>query len=264
MGEKEIFNRQGFLLLEGFFGKEKISELHETIDPIFIQWRNGAYKNIIEQELINMHSLTHIDYFNHNKEDRIRFFTALLPPSLTTLIDRMFGEGLYFHNTQLFFNPINNRKMPYWHRDLQYSSIEDAEQAREKDSLLTLHIRIPLVEEVGVELISGTHRRWDTVLERDVRFQINGHVQTEDLPHSTLISMKPGDILIFSGQMIHRGCYHRNSSRMALDLCVGKYHPFTVSFLDPRTLPSDEEMEQISNNAWYKRAKALTGHGGSQ
>ena len=152
---------------------------------------------------------------------------------------------------------MTKRNCPYWHRDLQYSPIEDEHQAGEQKHLLTLHVRIPLIEEVGIELIPGTHRRWDTELERKVRLGTNGHTQTEDLPGSTLISLKQGDILIFSGQMIHRGHYQRNSSRLALDLCIGKYHPFTVSYLDPQNLPSDEEMTALPNNAWYRKAKAL-------
>lgn len=257
MEEQEIFNKKGFVVLREFLTSEEVRMLAGLIDPIFSQWRKGAYKEICEQDLVNMHSLTHNEYFNRNKEDRIRFFNSLLPPKLTTRIDTMFGEKLYFHNTQLFFNPMKKGQLPSWHRDLQYSSIEDTEQAREQDNLLTLHIRIPLVDEVGVELIPGTHRRWDTDLERDVRFKTNGHTQTEDLPGATLIPLNSGDILIFSGQMIHRGHYQHNSSRLALDLCVGRYHPFTVTYLDVHNLPTDEEINEIPNNIWYTRAKAL-------
>ena len=258
MKEQDIFDKVGFVVLQEFMNLGELSVLARLIDPIFSQWKKGAYGEILEQELVNMHSLTHIEYFNHNKEVRVRFFNSLLPPKLTTLIDRMFGEDLYFHNTQLFFNPMKPGQLPHWHRDLQYSPIEDAEQAREQDNLLTLHIRIPLVEEVGVELIPGTHRRWDTELERNVRFTTHGHTQTEDLPGAALIPLNTGDILIFSGQMIHRGHYQHNSSRLALDLCVGRYHPFTVTYLDVQNLPTDEEIIKISNNAWYIRAKSLT------
>ena len=257
MDEKEKFHMQGFLLLKGFFSQVVISELSKIIDPILNQWQEKSRAEILQHNIINMHSLTHPDYFSNKNEKRIQFFISLTPFLLTDLVDKLFGEGIYFHNTQLFFNPTDKDKLPYWHRDLQYSPIADAQQAREQGNLLTLHVRIPLVEEIGLELIPGTHRRWDTELERNVRFEINGHTQTEDLPGATLIPLKPRDILIFSGQMIHRGSYQHNASRKALDVCIGKYHPFTASYLDPHNLPSEEEMVSIPNNAWYKTAKAL-------
>ena len=57
--------------------------------------------------------------------------------------------------------------------------------------------------------------------------------------------------------MIHRGHYRSNAQRKALDICVGRPHPFTMPFLDARVLPTDEELELIGNRHWYRRARAL-------
>ena len=78
MVEQEIFNKEGFVVLREFLTSEELSMLAGLIDPIFSQWRKGAYKEMSEPDLVNMHSLTHIEYFKHNKEDRIRFFNSLL------------------------------------------------------------------------------------------------------------------------------------------------------------------------------------------
>jgi hypothetical protein len=169
----------------------------------------------------------------------------------------MFGSDIHFHNTQLFFNPSNVECIPYWHRDMQYSPIEDSVQCEEQKEMLSLHIRIPFIEEKGVEIVTGTHRRWDTELERDVRFELNGHRNSESLPGSELIDLARGDILIFSAQMIHRGNYELNPARKAFDLCVGKYHPLASGFLDPRVLPKDEEIDNIANNHWYRLAREI-------
>ena len=162
-----------------------------------------------------------------------------------------------FHNTQLFFNPANVECIPYWHRDMQYSPIEDSVQCAEQKEMLSLHIRIPFIAEKGVEIVTGTHKRWDTELERDVRFELNGHRNSESLPGSELIDLARGDILIFSAQMIHRGNYELNPARKAFDICVGKYHPLASGFLDPRVLPKDEEIDNIANNQWYRLAREI-------
>jgi ectoine hydroxylase-related dioxygenase (phytanoyl-CoA dioxygenase family) len=145
-------------------------------------------------------------------------------------------------------------RLPYWHRDMQFSPIADKLQQAEQANILALHIRIPMIKEKGVELIPGTHQRWDTELEGNVRFEINGHSNHEQLPDAELIDLKPGDILIFNGQMIHRGNYQLNAKRKALDLCVSKNHSLTNQFLDKSVLPSDDEMRLLNNSEWFELA----------
>ena len=71
-------------------------------------------------------------------------------------------------------------------------------------------------------LVPGSHARWDTDLERDVRLERSGHRSWEDLPSATMFALNPGDILIFSAHMLHRGTYEGNSGRLSLDLMLGK------------------------------------------
>jgi hypothetical protein len=185
------------------------------------------------------------------------FFQMLASDKLTKRLDGIFGDGLYFHNTQLFFNPLENGKLPYWHRDMQYSPIDDAVLKNEQQRMLPLHVRIPLIREQGIELIPGTHKRWDNEQEKNVRLELNGHKNSEELPDAVLIDLVPGDILIFSAQMLHRGNYHLNTSRKALDLCIGKEHPLTSTYLDASNLPTIGELVQIENNHWYTAAQAI-------
>ena len=65
------------------------------------------------------------------------------------------------------------------------------------------------------------------------------------------------DVLVFDAQMIHRGNYALNRERKALDLCVGKPHPFTLRYLDGSVFPTDEELALIRNKAWYQRARQV-------
>jgi hypothetical protein len=253
--ERETFDSQGCVLIKGFFGPSHMEHMSAIVDRIHAQWVEENRAEYVEGLLVNMHSLTSPGYFDGDPAGRIDFFERLAAARLTELLDRMFGNEVYFHNTQLFFNPFENKRLPYWHRDLQYSPIDDAAQAREQGNLVSLHVRIPLVKEAGLELIPGTHKRWDTELEKYVRFERNGHRNSEDLPGTVLVELDPGDIVIFDAQMIHRGNYRLNRMRKALDLCVGTPHPFTAKYLDENVLPSEYEMEAIRNNRWYMRAR---------
>ena len=251
------FEKHGYAILRNFFDNKEISVLSRHIDRIYQKWKQENEVLIFENKLVNMHSLTSRVYFQECPQQRIAFFELIAPEKLTGTLEKIFGPGIYFHNTQLFFNPSNFEQRPYWHRDMQYSSVEDSVQRDEQNSISSLHVRIPLIPERGVELVAGTHRRWDNAQERNVRLELNGHKNSEPLPDSHLVDLDPGDILIFDAQMIHRGNYELNPERKAFDLCVGKYHPLTSSFLDPQVLPTDKEIEQISNNGWYKLAKVI-------
>ena len=251
------FEDKGYVVLNNFFEQDELDKIAPIVDRIYGQWQGKNHHALIEQQLINMHSLTHPDYFQGCRHERLRFFELIAPCKLTDALAHLFNTDIYFHNTQLFFNPHSQDKQPYWHRDLQYSPIDDTIQAAEHSSLLSLHVRIPLVVEKGVELIPDTHRRWDTELERNVRFELNGHRNYEKLPGSVLIELEPGDVLIFSAQMIHRGNYALNPMRKALDLCVGKPNRLVSGFLDEAGLPDDAEINCIENNQWYTLAKTI-------
>jgi hypothetical protein len=251
------YKAYGYAVFRDFFSNKEISSIDKHVDPIYKKWRVKNEVEIFKNMLVNMHSLTSPEYFEGLPAERTQFFEVIASEKLTKAIDGMFGQGIYFHNTQLFFNPSNSARLPYWHRDMQYSPIEDSVQSNEQDKMLSLHIRIPLVHEKGLEVVTGTHRRWDTELERNVRLALNGHKNSEVLPNSELIELMPGDILIFNAQMIHRGNYELNSTRKAFDLCVGKYHPLASRFLDEPILPTKEELEYIKNNQWYQLAREI-------
>jgi len=257
MREAKTFDSQGYLIVKNLFSAPEIEKLTTIVDRIVDQWLSENHTDVIKHQLVNMHSLTNPRYFESRKTERLLFFQSLAAKQLTKLLDDMFGDGIYFHNTQLFFNPFENGRLPYWHRDMQFSPIDDALQKIEQQNMLSLHVRIPLIREQGIELIPGTHNRWDTDLVRNVRLELNGHKNSEDLPGAVLISLEPGDILIFSAQMIHRGNYHLNTSRKALDLCVGKEHPLTSTYLDANNLPTIEDLAQLENNQWYKVARQI-------
>ena len=257
MKPRDQFDECGYAILRNLLSNEEISSIGKHVDRIYSQWRKENEAEIFSSKLVNMHSLTSPEYFNNLDEERTKFFDAIASVKLTETIESMFGAEIYFHNTQLFFNPSNKSRLPYWHRDMQYSSIDDAVQSDELHRMLSLHVRIPLVQEVGVEVVTGTHKRWDSELERHVRLELNGHKNSEPLPNAVLISLVPGDVLIFNAQMIHRGNYELSPTRKAFDLCIGKYHPLALSSLDEQVLPKESEMECIVNNQWYKLARAL-------
>lgn len=251
---KSEYQYDGYLVLRNLFSDDEISAFKQEVDPIFSKWADANNANIFTHKWVNMHSLTLPEYFDFSPNARLRFFELIIHPKLTQVMDGLFGTDLYFHNTQLFFNPSNPERLPYWHRDLQYSPIPDAEQNAELANMLNLHIRIPLIKETGIELIPGSHKRWDSTHERKVRLELDGHKNSEPLDDAKRMTLVVGDVLIFNAQMLHRGHYRLNVKRHALDICVGKYHAFTADALEDACLPRTDEMDKLENNHWYQIA----------
>lgn len=248
------FGAQGYLLARNLFSQTQMAALKAIVERIYRAWLAENRALMIVNRLVNMYGLTDARYFPGQPEQRLALFDWIAQPCLAVWLESLFGDTLYFHNTQLFFNPHDPGQAPYWHRDLQYSDIDDRNQRAAQGRLLALHVRVPLIAEQGIALLPGSHGRWDSELERDVRFQTNGHRQSDDLPGSVLIQLEPGDALLFDAQMLHRGHYRDNAERLAFDICVGRYHPATASFLDTAVLPCDDEMARLADDRWYRHA----------
>ncbi|RYZ92489.1 MAG: hypothetical protein EOO68_22650, partial [Moraxellaceae bacterium] len=188
---RSLYDQNGYLVLTQVFDPLAIEALKAQVAPIYRQWQQQNQHETGYAQQVNMHSLTHPAYFAQ-PEARMEFFQHLAHPRLVQTLRTTFGSGIYFHNTQLFFNPADPNKTNYWHRDLQYSALSDALQQHIHSELLSLHVRIALIDETGMELIPHSHRQWDSPLEHAVRFARDGHQQHDDLPHSQLIALKAG------------------------------------------------------------------------
>jgi len=248
------YQKEGYLVLKGILRQVDLARLSALVEPIYQAWFKDNEALIFEHKMLNMHSLTRPEYFFDEVQNRARLFDAIAHPKLIEVADKVFGEGLYFHNTQLFFNPTNSARRPYWHRDMQYSPFSESDLMAELGNMLNLHFRIPFIKETGIELVPGTHQRWDNSEEGKVRLELDGHLNSDKLSGSKLITLDVGDVLIFNAQMLHRGNYALNSERKALDLCIGKYHKFTAPSLDKNCLPSTIEMKNIKHKKWYRSA----------
>ena len=255
----KYYEDNGYLLLSQCLIAEAISAIRSIVSDVYQQWlanNTDAYAN---DGLLNMHSLTASNYFAMHQEHRAVLFSRMATPELVQITQAVFGDELYFHGTQLFFNPASREQPTYWHRDIQYMGLSEDDQQRYLSELCNLHVRIPLIPETEFELIPGSHKRWDTEQERQTRLELNGCRKSNALPNGKCFDLQPGDVLIFSAHMLHRGHYLNNPERLSLDILLGKPHALISSSLDERQLPTDGELALIERPLWYQNARKLIG-----
>lgn len=160
------------------------------------------------------------------------------------IIDAVIATQPAFMNTQLFFNPVNPKQKDFWHRDCQYDHDVDM-QKQVIEHTQVLHLRVPLFDELGMELVPGTHKRWDNDEEFSVRQETKGRTSSEDLSSGLKIPLNAGDLLVFSADMIHRGLYGLN--RLALDILVFDPKGDFADYVDEDCLPDFAMLKHIND-----------------
>jgi hypothetical protein len=258
MNPRSSYEQDGFVFERGLLSESVIERLVEIGERVHARWMEEHGDEARRQDLVNSTGLTASRYFSPPFQgQRALWFDALADDVLSQLVSRVFGDDLYFHGTQMFFNPVAGVRRPYWHRDLQYMRCDEAKQRSLLGELCNLHIRLPLRPETRFMLVPGSHKRWDTDLERDVRLELAGHGSWEELPSARAFDLRPGDVLVFSAHMLHRGTYEGNGARLSLDVMVGRVHPGFPVTPDPDQLPTPAELTRVRHPRWYERALEL-------
>ncbi|MFD2166348.1 phytanoyl-CoA dioxygenase family protein [Thalassotalea euphylliae] len=236
MDIKAQYQEQGFVRLANFFSANELNVIKPVVKRFHQSW-TAANQSFYQARAINSAYLTGNKHLT--EAQRNTFFQWLSSKKLSSIVSDILGEKACFLNTQLFFNPVNPEQKNYWHRDPQYHlSLEEQKLALSGPDVV--HIRIPLADEPGIELVPKSHRKWDTQRQLDVRLSQNGATPSDELDEGQTIALNTGDVLVFSGLMIHRGLYGKQ--RLALDVLYCDEAPDIVMHCEQDCLPSNAQL----------------------
>lgn len=245
------FEEQGYLLVHGFLDVEAIVELRHTLLSFHGQWLD-KHRQHYEHGAINSAYITAPEMLDANQ--RLQLFELIASQKMLEAVASCGLAPAAFMNTQLFFDPLNPAQRNYWHRDQQYHlSLEDQQTSLRGPQVL--HCRLATVAEAGVELVPGSHRRWDSDEELAVRTEQQGRHRYDDLPGTVSIALKAGDLLVFSASMIHRGLY--GGDRLAFDILYCEPDAELLRWVEEPCLPTAEERARLENVALFERTLAV-------
>lgn len=235
----------GYFVIRNYFTNDEISALRKVILTFHEKWKKDN-ETFYREEAFNSSLITGSQYLT--REERIELFNFLSAEKMMKIIDALIPVDPAFMNTQLFFNPVNPKQKDFWHRDCQYDhDIEGQKLAIQETQVL--HLRVPLFDELGMELVPETHKRWDNEEEYNVRQEEKGRTSDEALSTGRKIKLSAGDLLVFSADMIHRGLY--GLDRLALDVLVFDPSGDFVDYIDNDCLPERSMLNKIENPRIY-------------
>jgi len=235
------YEEQGYFVIRDYFSQSEVSLLRKVISKFHESWKldNAEF---YREEAFNSSLITGSQYLEFG--DRVKLFNFISSKKMMHIVDSVIPLNPAFMNTQLFFNPINPQQKDFWHRDCQYDfDIEGQKKVIHETQVL--HIRVPLFDELGMEVIPGTHKRWDNDEEFDVRQEKKGRASHENLSTGKIINLAAGDVLAFSADMIHRGLY--GMDRLAFDILIFDSAANYVDYVDDDCLPDISMLDKIDD-----------------
>lgn len=238
------YRSNGFVQMRGLFEEAELAQLHAVLLRFHQRWLVANAEHYATGA-INSAYLTDQEHLSF--KDRRLLFRILGDKRIERILQAVFAGPAAFMNTQLFFNPVNPQQKNYWHRDIQYTGEDVAVQKKELTRTNVLHLRLALMPEPGLELVPGSHSRWDTDEEYVVRTEQEGKKVFDELPNSERVAMERGDLLIFSANMLHRGIY--GEDRFAFDMLFCDPLERLVKYVRPSCLPKAEDLKVIDNPA---------------
>ena len=236
---KSHYENQGYFVIRDYFSDTEIMSLRQVVLTFHELWKQDNATFYIE-EAFNSSLITGSEYLTFN--DRVKLFNFISSPKVMKVVDAIIHCKPAFMNTQLFFNPVNPELKDFWHRDCQYDH-DIAMQKKVIHDTQVLHLRVPLFDELGMELVPGTHKRWDNEEEYNVRQEEQGKLSSDSLSTGKKIKLSAGDLLVFSADMIHRGLY--GLDRLALDILVFDSTGDFVDYVDDDCLPEQSMLAKI-------------------
>ncbi len=135
-------------------------------------------------------------------------------------------------------NPESNSQNGNWHRDSQFHHPDEEEERQAIDAGgdlgRSVQLQVALVPSDDVEVVPGSHRRWDTDAEYAIRrADEQRNNRSNAMPGALRVALAPGDAVAFNPLALHRGRYHTDKRRRTLMLTyTSSMHPRFDYFSD--------------------------------
>jgi hypothetical protein len=196
------------------------ARLRRICDRVLERWRRRDPETGLASDpnATVMRHLNHPAYFSAGAPGLEDVLGLAAHPKLIELGRLILGEQPMFRCTSYFMNPLDTSLDGDWHRDSQYMTPDEASERamllEGGDSGDGVQLQVELVPSNDVELVPGSHLRYDTPAEYAIRRADGGRQnRSNHMPGALRISLGVGDAAAINSLGIHRGRYHTDKLR---------------------------------------------------
>ena len=214
---KSQFKQQGYTIIPQLFELEELDRLVIICDRAMARRRSEYLKTHASFPKKNCSVPEQISHFSDRSEVINFLQNKLADERILAILNCICDRQLLFHGLVYFFNPEELSWHGDWHRDGQVNADNDDIEKSRIFSSDFIRIHLAFIADNNLEIVAGSHARWDNPQELEIRKELNGNSNCSDLmPSATRINLQPGDAVIFDGYAIHRGNYIAERSRKTL------------------------------------------------
>jgi len=211
------WRRDGFLVLRNVVPADEVARLRAICDGVYEDWRRvsrpesepGAFA-YGPKAWVLLH-LNHPKYHDGaaGRANRAALLDAAASETAQAALRAIYGHEPLFMQMNYYVDPAGEGWSGVWHRDCQFFAGGDEERVRaavaaEAHPPRDVHMHIPLAPTQATEVVPGSHDRYDTPEEFDVR---RNDATSDRMPGRLPLQLNPGDLAFFHVNSIHRGMY---------------------------------------------------------
>lgn len=226
----ESLNRDGFVVVPSILSPAQLTQLREATQATAKFAREGHWKNVrtlpkqfppwdvsgsnpADKGIWGVQLLMHPELPEHELFVKTYFSDAVINPSKELL--QCTDDDLVMELFNLLIRPDRDFELT-WHRD-DIPPSATAEEEMERLSKPAWHTQwnLALYDDSSLIVVPKSHLRARTDAERAA------DPLEKDMPGQLVVKQKPGDIVFYNNNILHRGSYSCNTERMTLHGSVG-------------------------------------------
>lgn len=224
---KQHWEEEGYILVKGLLDSARMGKLRAICEAVLKQWREKCpltgKAGIDTPDASSMRHLNHPGYAEVYPSAVAEILKTTADPEFLKLCRLILGDEPMFRSTSLFMNPLETSLDGNWHRDTQFLYPDEEEEKRvvaERGAAGTsIQLQVALVPSSDIEVVPGSHLRWDTEEEYAIRRADEGaRNRSNAMPNALRVEMEAGDAVVFNPVGLHRGRYHTDRLRRTLML----------------------------------------------